>query len=145
MGPLFIQQLIVAASAPPPPAGPPEAVAAYNAAILVTTGGIPLFTHSTYAIGGIMLGLKLTYTLCGRATDQIVRRRGLNIKTVLVGAVYKKALKLSAKGSQKYSRGHILNLINVDCESVRIAWVAHYIYNFIDIKFLSHRYRNQLT
>jgi hypothetical protein len=117
-GPLFIQQIIVAAAAPPRPSGPPDAVAKYNQAIMSKTGGTPLFLDSTYAIAGIMFGLKVTYTLCGRACDQIVRRLGLNIKTVLISAVYKKALKLSAKGSQKYSRGYILNLVNVDCESV---------------------------
>ncbi|KAI6044220.1 P-loop containing nucleoside triphosphate hydrolase protein [Pisolithus marmoratus] len=50
----------------------------------------------------------------------------MNVKTVLISAVYKKALRLSAESNQKYSKGYTMNLVNVDCESVSKAWeVTH--------------------
>ncbi|KAF9238198.1 P-loop containing nucleoside triphosphate hydrolase protein [Melanogaster broomeanus] len=42
----------------------------------------------------------------------------INVKTALISAVYRKALCLSAESSQKYSKGYITNLTNVDCESI---------------------------
>ncbi|KAF8838120.1 P-loop containing nucleoside triphosphate hydrolase protein [Paxillus ammoniavirescens] len=54
----------------------------------------------------------------------------LNVKTVLISAVYKKALRLSAESNQKYGKGYIMNLVNVDCESVSKAWeVTHQIWS----------------
>ncbi|KAF9233986.1 P-loop containing nucleoside triphosphate hydrolase protein [Melanogaster broomeanus] len=54
----------------------------------------------------------------------------LNVKTVLISAVYKKALRLSAESNQKYGKGFIMNLVNVDCESVSKAWeVTHQVWS----------------
>ncbi|KAI6164415.1 P-loop containing nucleoside triphosphate hydrolase protein [Pisolithus thermaeus] len=54
----------------------------------------------------------------------------MNVKTVLISAVYKKALRLSAESNQKYNKGYTMNLVNVDCESVSKAWeVTHQIWS----------------
>ncbi|KAF9228464.1 P-loop containing nucleoside triphosphate hydrolase protein [Gyrodon lividus] len=54
----------------------------------------------------------------------------LNVKTVLISAVYKKALRLSAESNHKYGKGYIMNLVNVDCESVSKAWeVTHQVWS----------------
>ncbi|KAH7890193.1 P-loop containing nucleoside triphosphate hydrolase protein [Phlebopus sp. FC_14] len=42
----------------------------------------------------------------------------MNVKTTLVAAVYKKALRLSVESNQKFGKGYIMNLVNVDCESI---------------------------
>lgn len=130
MSPLFLQQVIVAASAPPAPTNNATALAEWNAVIEENTGGFPLFLDNTYKLGAILLGLKLAGTLCGRSSDQLVKRMAMNVKTVLISAVYKKALRLSAESNQKYSKGYTMNLVNVDCESVSKAWeVTHQIWS----------------
>lgn len=130
LAPLVLQQIIVAASAPPPPKGSAAALATYNAVIKENTGGFPLITHDTYVLAGFLIGLKLFYTFCGRSSDQFVKRMALNVKTALISAVYKKSLHLSAENSQKYGKGYITNLVNVDCESVSKAWeVVHQIWS----------------
>ncbi|KAI9462255.1 P-loop containing nucleoside triphosphate hydrolase protein [Boletus coccyginus] len=54
----------------------------------------------------------------------------MDVKTALISAVYKKSLRLSAENSQKYGKGYIMNLLNVDCESVSKAWeVIHQLWS----------------
>ncbi|KAH7911100.1 P-loop containing nucleoside triphosphate hydrolase protein [Hygrophoropsis aurantiaca] len=54
----------------------------------------------------------------------------LDVKTVLISAVYKKALRLSAESNQKYGKGYIMNIVNVDCESVsKAVEVIHQIWS----------------
>lgn len=130
LAPLFLQQVIVAVNAPPAPTNNATALAEYNDVIMQNTGGFPLFLDNTYKLGGILLGLKLAATLCGRSSDQLVKRMALNVKTVLISAVYKKTLRLSAESSQKYNKGYIMSLVNVDCESVSKAWeVTHQVWS----------------
>ncbi|KAF9229004.1 P-loop containing nucleoside triphosphate hydrolase protein [Gyrodon lividus] len=130
LAPLMLQQIIVAANAPLAPTGNATALAEWTAAIEENTGGFPLFVDNTYALGGILIGLKLAFTLFGRSSDQLVKRMALNVKTVLISAVYKKALRLSAESNQKYGKGYIMNLVNVDCESVSKAWeVTHQVWS----------------
>lgn len=130
LAPLFLQQIIVAANAPPAPINNATALAEWNAAIKENTGGFPLFIDNTYKLGSILLGLKLAGSLCGRSSDQLVKRMALNVKTVLISAVYKKALRVSAESSQMFNKGYVMNLVNVDCESVSKAWeVVHQIWS----------------
>lgn len=130
LAPLMLQQIIVAASAPPPPASDAIALAEWTSVIEGDTGGFPLIIYNTYALGGILLGLKLIFTFCGRSSDQLVKRMAMDVKTVLISAVYKKSLRLSAENSQKYGKGYIMNLLNADCESVSRAWeVAHQVWS----------------
>lgn len=118
----MLQQIIVAVNASPPPTGNATALTEYNSIIESTTGGFPLIIYNTYALAGVLMGLKLIYTFCGRTSDQFVKRMALDVKTALISAVYKKSLRLSAENNQKYGKGYILNLVNVDCESVSKAW-----------------------
>ena len=54
----------------------------------------------------------------------------LNIKTDLISTVYKEALRLSTERNQKYNKGCIINLDNVDCESVSKVWeVTHKVWS----------------
>ncbi|KAI6120491.1 P-loop containing nucleoside triphosphate hydrolase protein [Pisolithus croceorrhizus] len=130
MSPLFLQQVIVAADAPPAPTNNATALAEWDVVIKENTGGFPLFLDNTYKLGAILLGFKLASTLCGRSSDQLVKRMAMNVKTVLISAVYKKALRLSAESNQKYNKGYTMNLVNVDCESVSKAWeVTHQIWS----------------
>lgn len=122
IAPLMLQQIIVAAEAPPPPIGNATALAEWTAVIKSDTGGFPLIIYNTYALAGILMGLKLAFTLCGRSSDQLVKRMALDVKTALISAVYKKSLRLSAENNQKYGKGYIMNLVNVDSESVSKAW-----------------------
>jgi len=106
------------------------ALAEYNSAIEQADGGFPLIVYNTYILGGILMGLKLIYTLCGRSSDQLAKRMAMDVKTALISAVYKKSLRLSSEDSQKYGKGYIMNLLNVDCESVSKAWeVIHQVWS----------------
>ncbi|KAF9236623.1 P-loop containing nucleoside triphosphate hydrolase protein [Melanogaster broomeanus] len=54
----------------------------------------------------------------------------INVKTALISAVYRKTLRLSAESNQKYGKGYIMNLANVDCESISKACeVAHEVWS----------------
>jgi ABC-type multidrug transport system fused ATPase/permease subunit/acyl-CoA synthetase (AMP-forming)/AMP-acid ligase II len=130
LAPLMLQQIIVATNAPAPPVGNATALAEYNSVIESDTGGFPLIVYDTYALAGMLMGLKLIYSFCGRSSDQLVKRMALDVKTTLISAVYKKSLRLSAENNQKYGKGYIMNLVNVDCESVSKAWeVIHQVWS----------------
>ena len=126
----MLQQITVAASVSAPPTGNATALAEWTSAIETSTGGFPLIIYNTYVLAGVLLGFKLIFTLCGRSSDQLVKRMALDVKTALISAVYKKSLRLSAENNQKYGKGYIMNLVNVDCESVSKAWeVIHQVWS----------------
>ncbi|KAG9315666.1 hypothetical protein JVU11DRAFT_3312 [Chiua virens] len=122
LSPLVLQQIIVAANAPPPPTGNATELVAWTSAIEEETGGFPLIFYNTYILASILLVLKLIYTFCGRSADQLVKRMALDVKTSLISAVYKKSLRLSTENNHKYGKGYIMNLVNVDCETVSKSW-----------------------
>ena len=126
----MLQQIIVATNAPPPPTGNATALVEYNSYIKLQTGGFPLIVYNTYVLAGILMALKLIFSFCGRSSDQLAKRMALDVKTTLISAVYKKSLRLSAEKSQTYGKGYIMNLVNVDCESVSKAWeVIHQVWS----------------
>ncbi|KAF9233981.1 P-loop containing nucleoside triphosphate hydrolase protein [Melanogaster broomeanus] len=130
LAPLVLQQIIVAANAPPAPTGNATALAEWTTVIEGSTGGLPLFVDNIYALGGILMGLKLVFTLGACSSDQLMKRMAINVKTALISAVYRKTLRLSAESNQKYGKGYIMNLANVDCESVSKACeVAHEVWS----------------
>lgn len=133
----MLQQIGVATNAPPPPIGNATALAEWTSIIEVSTGGFPLIVHNTYALGGMLLGLKLVFTFCGRSSDQLVKRMALDVKTALILAVYKKSLRLSAENNQKYGKGYIMNLLNVDCESVSRVWEATHLVWSIPLQLIT--------
>ncbi|KAI8847504.1 P-loop containing nucleoside triphosphate hydrolase protein [Chytridium lagenaria] len=77
-----------------------------------------LLIQSGVGIAFVLLGLQLAFTLFGQTTWQINRTITVNLKTVLIGAVYEKSLRLSNEASQKFTQGNILNLINVDTQTI---------------------------
>ncbi|KAJ3195835.1 hypothetical protein HK101_010929 [Irineochytrium annulatum] len=115
--PLLLQQIIVIVNLPPiPDNATSEYMDAYNAQVQTFTGGFPLLFRTVYPIAGILLAARILASLSGRASDLIVRRQGFRYRSVLVGAIYGKALKTDLSG--EFSKGHVLNLVNVDCESI---------------------------
>ncbi|KAI8847503.1 P-loop containing nucleoside triphosphate hydrolase protein [Chytridium lagenaria] len=77
-----------------------------------------LLIRSGVGIAFVLLGLQLVYTLFGQTTAQIIRTITVNLKTVLIGAVYEKSLRLSNEAGQKFTQGNILNLIHVDTVAI---------------------------
>ena len=53
-----------------------------------------------------------------QSSNQLLSRLQLRVKTILIGAIYEKSLRLSYQSSKKFSSGKILNLINVDIDKV---------------------------
>ena len=116
-GPVLIQQLIVAASAPQRPKTP-EGGKIFDNAIKEITGGVPLFTPTLWVPALSLFGTKVFQTIFGRTSESIIKSTALSIKTALVGAVYKKSLRLGPQGIGRFEKGYILNLVNVDAEAV---------------------------
>ncbi|KAJ3007140.1 UNVERIFIED_CONTAM: ATP-binding cassette sub- C member 8, partial [Siphonaria sp. JEL0065] len=83
--------------------------------------GFPLVTKSALILGFTLLGLKISSTVFGRLHDMITKRAAFNIRTVLINAIVKKSLTISSSQANQFSKGYILNLVNVDSESVSLA------------------------
>ena len=109
-GPILIQQLIIATSAPERPTTP-DGAKMYDDAIKKITGGVPLFTPTLWILALSLFGTKVLQTIFGRTSKNMIKSITLNIKTGLIGAVYKESLRLGPQG-------YILNLVNVDAEAV---------------------------
>lgn len=116
-GPILIQQLIVAASAPARPKDP-QGAKAFDDAIKKITGGVPLFTPTLWVLALSLFGSKALQTILGRTSENMIKNTALNVKTALIGAVYKKSLRLGPQGIGRFEKGYILNLVNVDAEAV---------------------------
>lgn len=116
-GPILIQQLIIAASAPPRPKDP-QGAKAYDDGIKQITGGVPLFTPTLWVLALSLFGSTIFQSVLGRTSENMIKSIALNIKTALIGAVYKKSLRLGPQGVGRFEKGYILNLVNVDAESV---------------------------
>lgn len=85
---------------------------------------------NTYGIGlrdDVPTGVKFAFILFGLQLGSVVFRSlssnllipvQVKVRTILVGAIYEKSLRLSQKASYEFSQGQILNLVNVDVEKV---------------------------
>ena len=92
--------------------------------IYFTTPFIPsdlLWLSNGYYLALCVLSLQVGTTIFGRTAEQILRTMEQNVKTVLIGSIYEKSLKLDQVASKEFSQGKILNLINVDCEKIALA------------------------
>lgn len=116
-GPILIQQLIVAANAPERPKDP-QGAKTFDDAIKQVTGGVPLFTPTLWILALSLFGSKVLQTIFGRTSENMIKSTALNVKTALIGAVYKKSLRLGPQGVGRFEKGYILNLVNVDAEAV---------------------------
>ncbi|KAJ3322956.1 hypothetical protein HDV06_002615 [Boothiomyces sp. JEL0866] len=77
-----------------------------------------LYVQSGTFISLIIAFLQLGKTVFEKTCQQIFNAIQVDIKTILIGAVYEKSLRLSRASSTKYTQGKILNLINVDSEKI---------------------------
>ncbi|KAJ3141923.1 hypothetical protein HK100_005319 [Physocladia obscura] len=81
--------------------------------------GFPLVTKNAYLLAAVLLVLKVLASVFGRLCDSLVRRVAFNIRSLLIKAVVRKSLNI--KPDPRFSPGYVLNLINVDSESIAIA------------------------
>ncbi|KAJ3402215.1 hypothetical protein CcCBS67573_g01814 [Chytriomyces confervae] len=86
--------------------------------------GYKLMSKSPVALAFLLLGLKLVSTITGRMHDMITKRVSFNARTVLMSAIVKKSLTISPSTANTFSKGYVLNLINVDAEGVALAMDA---------------------
>ncbi|ORY48057.1 hypothetical protein BCR33DRAFT_805124 [Rhizoclosmatium globosum] len=78
----------------------------------------PLITNSSWTIAFLLLSVKVSGTFFGCAKEFIVKRLAFNIRTVLVKTVAEKTLTISASKAKEFS--YVLNVVNVDAESIAI-------------------------
>ncbi|CAN7939452.1 unnamed protein product, partial [Ixodes hexagonus] len=79
-------------------------------------GNDPTWKGVVYALG--MVSVSFGSDLLGVHIDKIVQFTGQNIKTVMVAAIYRKALRLSSESQRDYTMGELVNLISVDADCI---------------------------
>jgi hypothetical protein len=82
-----------------------------------------LLIQSGIALSFILMALQIGVTLFLYTSSQLTNIIQVDIKTILIGAVYEKSLKLSQASSRKFTQGKILNLINVDIEKISLMFL----------------------
>ena len=82
-----------------------------------------LMVNSGAALAVILALLQIGTFLFQQTAMQVSVTLQIDWKTILIGAVYEKSLKLSQKSMQTFTSGQILNIINVDIEKVSLAFV----------------------
>ncbi|KAH6571206.1 hypothetical protein BASA60_007281 [Batrachochytrium salamandrivorans] len=75
-----------------------------------------LLIQSGPGLAFVLFALQLSASIFGRTCDQIIHRIQINIRTIIICAIYEKVLRLSGKSSVEFTQGKILNLVNVDSE-----------------------------
>ncbi|KAJ3227609.1 hypothetical protein HDU81_006565 [Chytriomyces hyalinus] len=83
--------------------------------------GFKLMTKSSVKLAFLLLGLKVVSSSTGRLHDTITRRLAFNARTVLMNAVVRKSLTISPAMAIEFSKGYVLNLVNVDTEAITLA------------------------
>ncbi|KAI9324884.1 P-loop containing nucleoside triphosphate hydrolase protein [Zopfochytrium polystomum] len=73
---------------------------------------------SGVSIALAIFALQAAATLFGRSYEQIQRNIVVNLRTVMVGAIYEKSMRLSGEAAKTFTQGRILNMINVDIEGI---------------------------
>ncbi|ORY48056.1 hypothetical protein BCR33DRAFT_782465 [Rhizoclosmatium globosum] len=86
---------------------------------LPDTNGFPLFTLSNWTLAGILIALKIASTVFGRLHDTIVKRVAFQLRTFLY-LCCDESVDCVATEVREFSKGQILNLINVDTENIVI-------------------------
>ncbi|CAN7939451.1 unnamed protein product, partial [Ixodes hexagonus] len=79
-------------------------------------GKDPMWKGVVYALG--MVSAIFGSDLLGVHIDKIVQFTGLNMKTVMVAAIYRKTLRLSSESQSDYAFGELVNLISVDADRI---------------------------
>ncbi|KAK3096100.1 hypothetical protein FSP39_023229 [Pinctada imbricata] len=88
------------------------------------TGESPLWTGYTLAALFFLFGIGST-VFFSQAAYHIIRL-GLEMKTAIIGLIYKKALTMSNASKKNYSVGDIVNLMSVDCQRIQDACQFQY-------------------
>ncbi|KAJ3319291.1 hypothetical protein HDV06_006399 [Boothiomyces sp. JEL0866] len=83
----------------------------------------PTYTGSYWVDNGIALafilfGFQAFEALCGNLQQTIFRRVVQIAHSIVIGAIYEKSLKLSAKSKMQFTEGKILNMVNQDAGNV---------------------------
>ncbi|KAJ3309498.1 Multidrug resistance-associated protein 1 [Boothiomyces sp. JEL0838] len=82
-----------------------------------------LYFDSGVALSFILAALQLGRTVFEKTSIQLFNSLQVDVKTILIGAIYEKSLRLSQASSRKYTQGQILNLINVDVEKISMSFI----------------------
>lgn len=84
----------------------------------------PLFPRSLLKVDNgiglafILFALQAFSSIFRQTSLQFFNSLQINIRTILIGSIYEKSLKLSQHASKEFTQGQILNLINVDVEKI---------------------------
>ncbi|KAJ3171261.1 hypothetical protein HDU88_008299 [Geranomyces variabilis] len=65
-----------------------------------------------------LLALQVAVTIGMRTAEQAVREIVMDVRTVLVGSIYEKSLRLSGAASRQFTHGSVMQMINVDVETI---------------------------
>lgn len=79
-----------------------------------------LLIQSGVGIAFVLFGLQLAGSIFRQTALQVLNEIQINVNTIMIGAVYEKALRLSQKSSREFSQGKILNIVNVDVDKITI-------------------------
>ncbi|KAJ3248370.1 Multidrug resistance-associated protein 1 [Chytriomyces hyalinus] len=90
------------------------------AAILnyIMTGDSQFFITSPAALATTFFLMTFLSVIFKQIIEQMFRKMRFNVRTVLMTSIYAKALKLSNASSMEFSKGRVLQMINVDIEQV---------------------------
>ncbi|KAH8034876.1 hypothetical protein HPB51_003163 [Rhipicephalus microplus] len=76
----------------------------------------PTWKGVMYAFG--IVGANFITAMFVRHIDCTLSLTGLGMKAAIIGAIYRKALKISSEGQQDYTVGEMVNLVSVDADRV---------------------------
>ncbi|CAN7948763.1 unnamed protein product, partial [Ixodes hexagonus] len=79
-------------------------------------GNDPMWKGMLYALG--LVGANFGSGMLAVHIDRILTLTGLNVKSVMMAAVYRKALRLSSESQRDYTLGELVNLISVDADRI---------------------------
>ncbi|KAJ3003741.1 hypothetical protein HKX48_001585, partial [Thoreauomyces humboldtii] len=86
-----------------------------------TSGRADLWFDSGFGLAFLIVALQAGISIFQRTGEQLMREVIMNVRTVVIGAVYEKSLRLSGESARKHTHGAIMNLINVDSEAISMA------------------------
>ncbi|KAI8896540.1 P-loop containing nucleoside triphosphate hydrolase protein [Globomyces pollinis-pini] len=82
-----------------------------------------LYFESGVTLSIILTALQIGGSIFEKVSQQLTAIIQVDLKTILIGAVYEKSLRLSQASSRTFTQGKILNLINVDIEKISMMFV----------------------
>jgi ABC-type multidrug transport system fused ATPase/permease subunit len=88
--------------------------------------GVPrpaLTIDNGYALTGVLFLLQIFSTIFAVTSNQIGYQIQIDMRTILISAVYEKSLRLTQQSSRKFTQGQILNIINVDVEKIAMLFM----------------------